>query len=150
MKLYYLFGRLVRPLALLLFFVMDHVFSIHRTRIIIKNEQGETLFIRGWTSGNNWEFCGGGIDRGEMPAAAIAREVHEELGMHITTNELTYIGSVFCGYEAAIFQVTIPKEATLKPNKWEIAEIRWFTEADKPLKVTKMTQLVLEKLLKRV
>jgi mutator protein MutT len=146
MKLYYLFGRLVRPLALLVFFLMNRLFHIRRARIIIQNEQDEALLIRGWTSGNRWELSGGGISKHETPAEAIKREVQEELGINIPASELVYMDTVSYGYEATIFRAVISKDTIVKRNEWEIVETRWFSEVEIPSRVTKITQLALEKL----
>jgi len=107
------------------------------------------LLIRGWTSGKNWELPGGGVGKHETPSEAIRREVHEELGINIVQRDLVDIGTVYQGYKATIFRLNIPREIILKRHKWEIAEICWFKEVDGSLKVTKITELALEKLSKK-
>jgi len=39
-----------------------------------------------------WEFPGGKIERGEAPEAAALREIEEELGLHLDSEQLTVVG----------------------------------------------------------
>jgi len=51
---------------------------------VIRNEEGEILLTRRPAHkhmGGLWEFPGGKIHDGESPAAALVRELHEELGV---------------------------------------------------------------------
>lgn len=48
----------------------------------IIDEQGHVLLAR---EGDRWELLGGGLDHGEDPKAALAREIYEETGMKVTS-----------------------------------------------------------------
>lgn len=61
----------------------------------VYNEKGEILMARrnaalypNSTEYIGWEFCGGGIEPGEMPEQALIREYKEELGVDIGTPKL--------------------------------------------------------------
>jgi 8-oxo-dGTP diphosphatase len=49
--------------------------------------QDRILLVRK-TYGNRWDIPGGYVDRGESPASACEREVHEELGLDRTAKRL--------------------------------------------------------------
>lgn len=53
-------------------------------KVMVFNEAGEVLLIRN-SYGNSSQYLlpGGGVSRGESPAAAAIREVHEELGLQV-------------------------------------------------------------------
>jgi 8-oxo-dGTP diphosphatase len=55
---------------------------------VIFNEQGQFLLAQrpaGKAYAGYWEFPGGKIERDEVARAALARELHEELGIEVTT-----------------------------------------------------------------
>src|SRR4030081_2014117 len=54
---------------------------------VIFNQRGEFLLARrppGKPYAGYWEFPGGKVEPGEDAAAALAREIHEELGIEVT------------------------------------------------------------------
>ncbi|HEY5668259.1 MAG TPA: NUDIX hydrolase [Candidatus Saccharimonadales bacterium] len=52
------------------------------TKAIIKDEAGKILLLQ--ESNGQWDLPGGGLDQGEKPHDAIAREVIEETGYAVT------------------------------------------------------------------
>lgn len=58
---------------------------------VIENREGRILIVRRKpeiTLGGYWEFPGGKIEPGETPAECAARELHEEMDVHIETGEI--------------------------------------------------------------
>lgn len=58
---------------------------------MIENREGRILIARRKpeiTLGGYWEFPGGKIEAGETPAEAAARELREEMDMHIETGDI--------------------------------------------------------------
>lgn len=74
---------------------------------------------------------GGKIDAGEQPAQALARELHEELNLHIDPSTAVYLGTFSApaanepGFtvQAQLFQVNI--DIAVTPAA-EIEEVRWI------------------------
>ena len=60
--------------------------AIHVVAGVIRDARGRILLTRR-TAGRDlaglWEFPGGKVDPGETPEQALARELHEELGIHV-------------------------------------------------------------------
>lgn len=77
---------------------------------------------------------GGKIDAGEQPAQALARELHEELGLRIDPAAAQYLGHFSApaanepGFtvEAELFEVRIDVPVTPAA---EIEEVRWIDPA---------------------
>ncbi|KAF1030002.1 MAG: RNA pyrophosphohydrolase [Pseudomonas sp.] len=94
---------------------------------------GQTLLVR---KRGTQAFMqpGGKIDAGEQPAEALARELHEELGLHIAPASALYLGHFSApaanepGFvvEAELFQVNIDVPVTPAA---EIEEVRWIDPA---------------------
>ena len=81
-----------------------------------------------------WELPGGGVKRGEEPAAAARREVHEELG--VDTADWQPLGDLFERIDGKrdtlwCFGTTIGDRRVVTDGA-EIAEARWFRLDDLP------------------
>ncbi len=94
----------------------------------ICNEQGDVLCALrapNMSLPNVWEFPGGKVEEGESPAAALVREIREELGCTISIGKL--LADVCHEYEHAIVHLRT-YEARLvdgEPRAREHAELRW-------------------------
>ena len=114
---------------------------------IITNSSGQILACRRGLDrhlGGLWEFPGGKVDAGETPEAALARELHEELGITVGVGKaLSAIvewtdGAVSIrlrGYFCEILEGT-PHAHEHEEIRWcevsELADLEW-AEADVPL-----------------
>jgi len=97
-----------------------------------------------------WEFPGGKVEEGEEPAAALARELREELGIRATVGpEVARVRHAYPGGpEVELFFFTVPTFAGEPVNRG-FAAVEWaplaalsaydFLEADRPL-VNQMTR----------
>ncbi len=61
--------------------------AIVRSGRCLTAQRGERMALAG-----KWEFPGGKVEAGEAPADALAREVHEELGLRIAVGPLLGTG----------------------------------------------------------
>lgn len=112
-------------------FFMSKTIRIAAALLIEPN--GQTLLVR---KRGTQAFMqpGGKIDAGEQPAEALARELHEELGLIIEPTDAVYLGHFSApaanepGFivEAELFQVTI--DEPVSPAA-EIEEVRWIDPA---------------------
>jgi 8-oxo-dGTP diphosphatase len=73
-------------------------------KAIIKDEYGKILLLQ--ESDGQWDLPGGGLDQGELPRDAVAREVKEEIGCAISS---------VCEQPIAFWTVT--RQST-SPIKW--------------------------------
>lgn len=80
-----------------------------------------------------WSLPGGAVDRGEPPAAAVLRELAEEVGLAGGMAELAGLYTRRVGWVSnviAFYRVTGGTVA-FRPN-WEIREILWVDPAQPP------------------
>jgi len=93
--------------------------------------------------GGLWEFPGGKVDSGEEPAAALRRELREELGLEVRVGNLlcsSRADGPFGPVELMTFEVEVVRG---EPQAHEHDELRWvevgklggyeFPELDRPV-----------------
>ena len=110
-----------------------------RVRVLILNEEKEVLLVRNWLGKQRWTLPGGGIKRGETPAEAGAREVHEETGLRIPHDHLRELG-VFKNvgekytFSVACFATEIAKREPhiARHRRLEMLDMSWFPLAHLP------------------
>lgn len=87
--------------------------------------------VRGFFSGNDrWGLPGGGLHRGEQPAAGAARELFEETGIHLPPTRLTLLGEAIFrqyGLKFHYYQlaVELKQRPTVRAQKSEVAAVSW-------------------------
>ena len=108
---------------------------------IVRDEDGRVLFIRRADDGR-WGLPAGGIEPGESPAHAIAREVHEETGLIVRPAR---VAGVFGGpgfrhrygngdeveWTVVVFECEVIGGG-LAPLDGEALELRYFAPNDSP------------------
>ncbi|KAB0565725.1 NUDIX domain-containing protein [Pseudomonas palleroniana] len=104
--------------------------TIRIAAALLIGRDGQTLLVR---KRGTQAFMqpGGKIDAGEQPAQALARELHEELNLHIDPSQALYLGHFSApaanepGFtvHAELFQVHI--DVAVVPAA-EIEEVRWI------------------------
>ncbi len=77
-----------------------------------------------------WEFPGGKVEPGEAPTDALARELHEELGIEVEVGDVYAVGHhVYEGREVVLLVYTC-RVAAGEPRCHQVAEFRWVTPAE--------------------
>jgi len=149
-------GELASPFALVGLRLWTYITHQERSRIIVRNETGEVLLVKGTISDVGWSLPGGGIERGEDAATAAVRELEEETGIVVNQSLVVKLGVLHKGdddipYTAHIFQVTV--DSRMLPNKpvntREIAAIGWFAIDLLPEGRSPMVRIALKTLTKQ-
>ncbi len=75
-------------------------------------------------------FPGGGLEGSESEAAALVRELQEELG--VTVRPLRRVWHSITPWRVELFwwQASLSDDAVICPNSAEVAEIAWLTAAE--------------------
>jgi 8-oxo-dGTP pyrophosphatase MutT (NUDIX family) len=104
--------------------------------------RGEILLVRHTYGPDRWELPGGGVRRGEEPAAALARELEEELGLSVSdpVSLLVLPGpGRLRHHHTHIYRVDL-EEPRVRVDPVEIAEVGWFDPASPPRPLGAMVQ----------
>lgn len=100
---------------------------------VIENREGRILIARRKaeiTLGGYWEFPGGKMENGESAALCAARELHEEMDVHIETGEI--IAETVHDYGTKVVHL-VAVEAILLSGHMRLHdhdEIRWVTVSE--------------------
>ena len=92
---------------------------------------GKILVVKGWLSRQQWQLPGGGIRRGESPAAALTRELKEETNIDIKDSKLTLVDSGRwqtdkLGHNYRIYMTSLPSRPRASRLKPELVEMAWL------------------------
>jgi 8-oxo-dGTP pyrophosphatase MutT (NUDIX family) len=101
---------------------------------VIRDDQGRLLVQR--TQHGEWSLPAGAIEPGEAPARAVAREVHEETGLHVRpVRVLAVVGGEHCRvtypsgdrveYIVTVFECSVVAGSLIDSND-ETASLQWF------------------------
>ncbi len=77
-----------------------------------------------------WEFPGGKVDRGETPAAALRRELQEELGIDVVVGDVYAVGHHCYPEKEVVLLIFRCRIIAGEPQCLEVAEFRWVTLAE--------------------
>jgi 8-oxo-dGTP pyrophosphatase MutT (NUDIX family) len=102
---------------------------VHRGVKCVATRDGQVLLVR-HTYGrrSQWDFPGGGIKRGEDPAASARREFREEIGVDIADWQLVSERAEVIDHkrDQLFFYTAVCPTADVAHDPVEIAELRWF------------------------
>lgn len=104
-----------------------------RVRVLVMNEHGEILLIKGTVSHGDWSLPGGGMKRHEQPVAAARRELFEETGINIPESQFKFIRTFkkadsSLSFDASLFHAVADRAALSSKlhNPLEIIAAEWF------------------------
>jgi acetyl-CoA carboxylase carboxyl transferase subunit beta len=96
---------------------------------VVRDEHGRLLLVRRANppSQGLWSLPGGRVEAGETPAAAAAREVHEETGLQVSVGERLIVADIgdYLVHDFAAAVVGGDLEAGD-----DASDVRWFTRAE--------------------
>lgn len=101
--------------------------------VVVTNLAGDVLLLRHSYGPNVWGLPGGGLGRGEDPEAAALREVHEELGLRLSSiTHVAVIEEVISGapHTAHLFAAVCDQQP--RPDQREIIAARFFPSHSLP------------------
>jgi len=131
--------QLMRYIGTLAFWVSWPVSYVYlrlreRTRLLVLAE-GKVLLVQTWHGPGNWSLPGGGIHKNEDISLAATRELMEEVGVGIGTEQLKPLGvqkytehglTFTCHY----FLVELNQALQLRPRLPEILDAQWVSHAE--------------------
>lgn len=101
------------------------------------DETGRVLLQRrptGKALAGLWEFPGGKIEAGEVPEAALARELHEELGIDVSEDAMTpaCFATAPVGERHLLLLLFLVEHWSGTPRALEAEELAWAEPSEMP------------------
>lgn len=117
--------------------------------VVLRDEGDRVLLVRS-RHHQGWGLPGGLLNRGEGPLEAVLREVHEEVGLQLSADDVRP-GRTCARFDAEPRQVTALYVAyvdqaaaqTLHGDGIEIIELDWFADDALPARLTRGTAQML-------
>lgn len=149
-RIYVMIGRSVSPLFVVGLRVHTFLTGQERARVLVFNENGEILLLRGVISNGKWSLPGGGVEKGESAQAAAARELQEETGIIAEASKFRYITTlsrpeIRVGFKVPLYTITVKSSSLPRrhANRWEISHVGWFNINALPPNVSLVTHVAL-------
>jgi ADP-ribose pyrophosphatase YjhB (NUDIX family) len=102
----------------------------HRTRVVVR-AGGQLLLVRTWLSDGNWGLPGGGLHAGELPQHGAVRELQEETGLEVPSDQLIQLTTetlMLRGlrFTCTYFLADLDHMLVAQKQRGEITDIQWF------------------------
>lgn len=102
----------------------------HGALVMIWHQNRVLLIQNSYQS--HWSAPGGTIERGEKPDAAAAREMREEIGVHVSAEELRFVDKITLPFNyrndcVRIFEWHPASTPTIRIDHREVVDAKWFT-----------------------
>ncbi|MBA1203399.1 NUDIX domain-containing protein [Pseudomonas capeferrum] len=110
--------------------------TLHIAAALLLDPQGRTLLVRKRGT-KAFMQPGGKIDTGESPLQALARELHEELGLRMDPAQARYLGLFEApaanepGFKVQAHVFSVRTDASVAPAA-EIEEVVWLSADEHP------------------
>lgn len=148
-------ARIVSPLILFFLRLHTKITGQQRARVLVQDFSGNIMLIWETIGMNRWSIPGGGINKGEEPVAAAARELYEETGIELSPDAFEFVAFIensvtHVGYDAYLYttMVTTGQLPVYRPNSLEIVEIKWFPADHLPSPLSPLVRAGLDRLSK--
>lgn len=122
-----------------------------RVRVLVEAE-GSIVLGRSSVGTQQWSIPGGGVVKNENPLDATTRELYEETGIKITTEQLRCIGEdrlprnkMWPKSDIIFYYVVLPKKQPIKVRRpLEIIEAKWFPLTKLPVSHSETLTIALD------